>query len=650
MRNKQCFIGLLSLLLLTVTEVTAQHFPVQATFYSRPPYPVRLVDYANPQGKNLSLKVVLRDLNLGPTQVYFKFRISSNSVSYGNPQTPSGTPIFTLTPGVVQTFTQADFARNFTRENLNVSPFLYPLPLQEGIYTFSVEIIDVLTNRALSKVEQMPPVWLVVNDPPILNVPQNLSQIKVQNPQNLIFQWTPRHRQAATVEYEFVLTELLIPDNFNGNPQNLFLSQPPYYQATTSSTSLLFGPAQPPLIAGRTYGFRVRAKAKQGFEEVGIFRNDGYSEIFVFNYGEKNRAPIILSAKWGNDAKPVITWKGMDRHTQFEVLYKRTSDTQEASFPFFSLSNPYLQKTGDNTYVGKINAAREFKSGYTFRVGGITGVSGEETLFSGPIVLPPIDWSKITVSGIFSDSEDYLALLAGKSRKDNPNPLAATCPNPRVNPTDTKTNAVVLGDTVHAGGTDVVVMSDEYAHALIKTPGGSTIVKLYYSADFKINQYNELISGYLTGEVTNQRIKLLSSGGDIGETDITNKQLISLGVRTDSLKILANQIHDQSKQQLAYTTANRYISRISAALPALSGLLTAKQALILESIKVINEELAKNLPNQQRTHLQNMKTKLTAKSSETQKNIDNLNTFIQNFRGLNFTNDIMGLLLPQLFL
>lgn len=649
--KKRCFIGVVSLLLLTVTEVMAQHFPVQATFYSRPPYPVRLADYANPQGKNLSLKVVLRDLNLGPTQVYFKFRLSSNSVTYGNLQRPSGTPIFTLTPGVVQTFTQADFARNFTRENLNVSPFLYPLPLQEGIYTFSVEIIDVLTNKALSKVEQMPPVWLVVNDPPIPNVPLNQSQVKVQNPQNLIFQWTPRHRQAATVEYEFTLTELLIPDNFNGNPQNLFLSQPPYYQATTSSTSLLFGPAQPPLIAGRTYGFRVRAKAKQGFEEVGIFRNDGYSEIFVFNYGEKNRAPIILSAKWGNDAKPVITWKGMNRHTQFEVLYKRTSDTQEASFPFFSLANPYLQKNGENTYIGKINAAQEFKSGYLFRVGGITGISGEETLFSGPVFLPPIDWSRINISGIFRDNEDYLALLAGKSRKDNPTPLATTCQNPRINPTDTKTNAIVLGDTVHAGGTNVIVMSDEYAKAIMKTPGGgNTEVKLYYSADFKINQYNELISGYLTGEVTNQRIKLLSAGGSVGETDITNTQLISLGVRTDSLKVLANQIHDRNKQQLAYTTAHRYIKVISTALPTLSGLLTQKQALIRESLRVINEELAKNLPNQQRTQLQNMKTKLTAKSSETQKNIDNLNGFIQNFRGLKFTNDILGMLLPQLFL
>ncbi len=645
------YIVLMALVFLPLAKTMAQHFPVQATFYSKPPYPIFLSDYANPVGQNLTLKVLLRDLNLGPTQIYFRFRISSNRMTVGNPSFRVNMPIFTLTPGIVQTFTQADFGKYFEWMNLGMNPFSYALPLPEGIYTFSVEIMDALTNKPLSKSEQLPPVWLIVNDPPLLVQPQNESIQKIQNPQNLVFQWTPRHRQANTVEYEFVLTELLVPDNFNGNLQNLFLSQPPYYRTTTLNSSFLYGPTLPPLIAGRTYGFRVRAVAKKGFEEIGIFRNDGYSEVGIFHYGEKNRAPVILSARWGNDAKPLITWKGIERHAQFEVFYKRTTDAQEASFPYFSLSNPYLQKVGENTYAGKINAVSDVKSSYTFRVSGITGVTGEASLFSGLVTLPPIDWSKITIYGITRDNEDYLGLLAGKSRKDNPNPLVATCQNPRVNPTDTKTNAIVLGDTLHAGGTDVVVVSDEYVKALIKTPsGGTTDVKLYYSADFKINQYNELISGYLTGEVTNHRIKLLSSGNAVGEEDITNQQLISLGVRTDSLKVLANQFHDQSKQQLSYTTAYRYISVISTSLPILLNLLKAKHVLLQESIQVLNGELAKNLPNQQRTQLQTMRTKLTAQSNETQRNMDRLGTYIQNFGGRKFPNEVQGLLLPQLFL
>ncbi|MFN8347845.1 MAG: hypothetical protein U0X91_22770 [Spirosomataceae bacterium] len=648
---KSLRLSLLLGLVLWAERAYTQHFPVQATFYSKPPYPIQLSDYANPMGQNLTLKVLLRDLNLGPTQVYFRFRLASNRMTVGNPPFRGNVPLFTLTPGVVQTFTQADFGRYFEWNNLGMNAFSYAIPLPEGIYTFSVEIIDALTNKPLSKSEQLPPVWLIVNDPPLLTLPDNLSTQKLQNPQNLLFQWMPRHRQANTVEYEFTLTELLMPENFQGNPQNLFLSQPPYYKTTTTNTTLLYGPGFPPLIAGRTYGFRVRAKAKQGFEDIGLFRNEGYSEIFTFQYGEKNRAPVILSAKWDNDARPLLIWKGIDRHTQFEVFYKRTSDTQEASFPFFSLSNPYLQKTGENTYAGKINAARDFKSGYTFRVSGITNVSGEAVLISVPVTLPPLDWSKITVNGITRDNEDYLMLLAGKSRKDNPNPLVATCQNPRINPTDTKTNAVALGDTLHAGGTDVIVMSEEYAKALIKTPGGgNTEVKLYYSADFKINQYNELIAGYLTGEVTNQRIRLLSSGSDIGETDIANQQLISLGVRTDSLKVLANQIHDQNKKVLAQPSAGSWVLNMTAALPELYSLLTAKQALIEASLKAVNEELTKNPNGPQRTQWQNLKNKLTSKSGEMQKNITNLNTFIQNFKGKGLTNDIMVQLLSQLFL
>jgi len=114
--------------------------------------------------------------------------------------------------------------------------------------------------------------------------------------------------------------------------------------------------------------------------------------------------------------------------------------------------------------------------------------------------------------------------------------------------------------------------------------------------------------------------------------------------------VLANQFHDQSKKQLGYTTAYKYISVISTSLPTLLNLLTAKQALLQESIQVVNGELTKNLLNQQKTQLQTMKTKLTTQLGETQRNIDRLSMYIQNFGGRKYPNDIQGLLLPQLFL
>ncbi len=648
------YIVLIGLILLSLAEGMAQHFPVQATFYSKPPYPIILSDYASPVGQNLSLKVLLRDLNLGPTQIYFRFRISSNQMTIGNPPFRGNVPLFTLTPGVVQTFTQADFSRYFERTNLGMSPFSYAIPLMEGIYTFSVEVMDALTNKLLSKSEQLPPVWLIVNDPPLLTLPGNLSTQKLQNPQNLLFQWMPRHRQANTVEYEFTLTELLMPANFQGNPQNLFLSQPPYYRAKTLNTTLLYGPTLPPLIPGRTYGFRVRAKAKQGFEDIGIFRNDGYSEIFIFQYGEKNRAPRIISAKWDNDGKALITWSGVAQHVRFDFQHKPTyplsknaSNSSKTSSVIYEVQNPNLVKAGPNTYATKMTLNNNIGVVHQFQVGGISSNPTDELFYSEPVFLEGIDWSKITINGITKDDEDYLVVLVGKSRKSNPTPLIGTCQNPKVNPTDTKNNPIALGDILHAGGNDVEVVSPEYAKATIKTAnGGSSSIKLYFSENFKINQYNEVISGYLTSEITNQSIKLISADDPESTSDINSRPLKALGIKTDSLKVLANQIHIECTEALKAGIGN--VPNVKGQVVRLVDLLQEKQTAIKESLKVIDLEISRESNQQNKQKLQTLKTMLNTKLPENQKNINNAKTFIEYYFGFN-TYDLFTIF-PRLFL
>ena len=645
--------------LLRVGESAAQNFPVQATFYSKPPYPIRLSDYANPLGQNLTLKVILRDLNLGPTQVYFKFAINSTQASFGNFGPPDGSGPITLVPGVVQTFTQADFGQNFTWRNLGINPALYAAPLREGIYNFSVEIIDVLTNKSLSGAVKLPPVWLVVNDPPIPSQPANRGNTLIPTPQNLIFQWIPRHRQAAAVEYEFTLTELLVPAGYSGNLQNLFLAQPPYYQTTTLATTLLFGPGQPPLIPGRTYGWRVRAKAKMGFEEVGIFRNDGYSEIFLFTYGQANRAPTIISARWGIDGQAIITWSGIEQQVRYALLHKgvlppapvfpptnnpaiiaqnlaRQAEyaALAGSLPgpqagVYELQNPALTKLGNNTFSVKLPVNNAYSR--QFEVGGITGNATDQTLFSTPFVLDPIDWDKLGIKGIKRDYEDYLGLLAGKSRKANPNAPVATCANPTIAaPTDTKLNPIALGDTLHVGGTNVRVVSDEYAIASIKTTGGgSAAVKLYFSADFKINQYNEVITGYLSSEVTNQRIQLISADSNTGEGDIVSKEIKAWGIRTDSLKTVINEFIGQSIGQVQTQEAAK-VQGVKSHLPTLVRLFEQKRDAMKSSIAAIDNELPKTTAAADKQKLNALKTKLNDKLTENQTYIDNTNEFMTN--------------------
>ncbi len=277
--------SLICILLLLFGSSKAQLYPAEAIFNLSPPFPVYLSDYANPMGNNISLRLLYRDFNIGTRTVKLRFSLIGQNIQISNLPSIQNLPEFTITAGSPLNISQAELYPYFLQENLDISPQIYAQALPEGLYRFGVEIIDSESNRAISGQLLSMPYWFVVNEPPIINLPTNNSKVQVLNPQNLIFQWVPRTKQAAAIEYEFTLTELFVPDAFEGNLQNLFLSQPPYFQSTTRNTTLLYGPAEPPLIENRYYGVRVQAKARKGLETVGIFRNEGYSEIFTFQYG-----------------------------------------------------------------------------------------------------------------------------------------------------------------------------------------------------------------------------------------------------------------------------------------------------------------------------------------------------------------------------
>jgi hypothetical protein len=444
-KHLQLFVFLLAFL--GFRAANAQQYPVEATFLLKPPYPVYLFDYANPAGSQLSLQIILKDLASGSRNVRLSFSIEGAGFQASNLPQLVNLPQFTLTPGIPQTLSQADLAPYFKAENLNISPQQYSQALTEGVYTFKVQVIDVLSERAISKIHESPSIWIVVNDPPLLNTPSNQAEINVQNPQNILFQWTPRHKQANAVEYDFVLTELLVPANFSGNLQNLFLSQPAYYQATTSNTTLLYGPAQPPLIAGRTYGFRVKAKAKQGLEEVGIFRNEGYSEVFTFSYSQPRLelSKLSIASKMNgdtiadfNEQNIKFTWQipstiGTDlEKIAYKISIAEVARNQTPSQALESARNYTLNGKGEFVYnktlpkliIGRTYAVSllttDSQNKYKIENDGISPIVSFVFGKNPPELAPIIKLAQKSVSGrltwTFADSEEKLGRVSGTAQ------------------------------------------------------------------------------------------------------------------------------------------------------------------------------------------------------------------------------------------
>lgn len=326
LRQKSCefqirkqFIAILLMCFVGLQAVAQQFFPVVARFTQLPPYPVYLADFSNPSQTNLSIQVQQNDRDIASRAFRIKVYIEGQGFQIQGADVVQGENPLTLTYGQVYNLPASDVANYFKQYNLKVSPDQYRRPFSEGSFRFGVEIIDDITKRPLSGIQWANPVWITINEPPVWVMPQNNITVTPTVPQNITFQWAPRHTNVSDVEYEFIITDLMVNKGFTGNIQNLFLAQPAFYKTRTRSTTLSYNATLPPLVPGRMYAYRVEAIAKRGREDVGVFRNNGFTEIQYFSYGDPLLPPTNLKLAWdGNNNKEAnFNWKGESTHKSF---------------------------------------------------------------------------------------------------------------------------------------------------------------------------------------------------------------------------------------------------------------------------------------------------------------------------------------------
>ncbi|WP_437822903.1 hypothetical protein [Tenacibaculum mesophilum] len=343
--------------LLLVVGVYAQRYPVQVTQTIIPPYSTKLSDYATASDVKFRLNLLLTDVVANNKQVRLKLHIKGNGFDIQSTDFVTGASQVILNGGVLQQFTNIDLAAYFQPNNLiGISPQQYNKPLPEGMYSFCWEVYDAYTNQQLNHpTAGCSNVYLLLNDPPFLNLPYKGDQIVAQDPMNIIFQWTPRHTNATNVSYEFELRELW---DTQVDPQAAFLASPNYYSETTYTTTLLYNTGKPTLLPNRRYGWRVKAKSTTGVSENSIFKNDGYSEIYYFTYTNACYSPTFVLSEVVAKDRIKLTWQGHPDHKKYHVQYKR-ADIPDAEW--FEIYTYNTQAQISNLRTGKT---------YMFRVGG----------------------------------------------------------------------------------------------------------------------------------------------------------------------------------------------------------------------------------------------------------------------------------------
>lgn len=337
------FFIILSFALLTCISAHAQTYPVQVSVQLVPPFSGYLNDYAAPGNDNLRIFITFTDFSQPAYDVKLKFKLTGNNVTIQSKPWYYAGP-FTLEPGVPLMLSGTDLAGLLNSANLdytgiNLAQYNQAKVLPEGFYTLSVTAYDFANPLAIPvSNEATTQAWMMLHDPPLTNLPACGSEVQVLDPQNMTFSWTPLNMTAPTsalgTEYLFELWEVMPPNNA---PGNVVQSASPIYTITTSMTMLMYGITEPPLNAGWVYVWRVRAYDLDG---RALFRNNGYSAICTFTYGDPNLllgnlANLTLSAQVLTHRQARCMWDSAAAYASYHLEYRKVSTTN-----WFPLNTP----------------------------------------------------------------------------------------------------------------------------------------------------------------------------------------------------------------------------------------------------------------------------------------------------------------------
>jgi hypothetical protein len=283
-----------ALFILLFANAQAQFHPVLANVYILPPYGSYLSDYYATSREKLVVTLLNRDMQQPVLQVSLQMTITAvNGLRIQSlPQTQVNYPIITLDAGVPMRLSQSDLEPYFLPRNIVQQGSLNQGKLPNGMIEFTFQAVEKYTGKILSA-PATGRIWLTTQKPPLLLMPGKNENIDFREPLSIKFQWTPQHNNISQVEYEFQLREL--PDN-GAAPQSAFLYSPVIYQERLWLTNVQYSTLFYPMLdENKTYGWRVRAIAKDGIDELNLFDNNGYSEIFFFKTNSVCSAPIVTS-------------------------------------------------------------------------------------------------------------------------------------------------------------------------------------------------------------------------------------------------------------------------------------------------------------------------------------------------------------------
>ncbi|WP_157263297.1 fibronectin type III domain-containing protein [Pedobacter sp. R20-19] len=543
----------------------AQIYPVQVMPVLVPPYSLNTSDYYNGTSERLAVVLTNTDLQKPVLNVRLRMYIEGQNTKL---QSRDGVyyPTITLDAGIPQRISLGDLAPYFNIDNLNFSGITRAMyaqngKLPEGFYSFCFEVIEVNTGKVLSR-KSCSMAYITLSDPPLLNLPLKGESIASRAVQNIVFQWTPRNlgspNGAFNTEYEFTLKELW---DTGIAPEAAFESTQPLYQVTVRPTTLLMGPAEPQLIPGKRYAWRVRAVSTSPTgEQADSYRNNGFSEIYWFTYQSDCKPPLAINSSVSS-GRATINW---------------TADPSNGGIPAGGYTLQYRERSLSGSKWYSVNTLENRAMLYDLKPGSTYEYRVGSSCVAGNI-------------GIGIDQATYSDMLTLEINGNPKDTATVNCGmiSPEISITNrTPIQALNQGDLIMAGGfpvklTKVIGGGSFSGEGYVTIPMlGQVNVKVRFSG-IQVNTERQLFGGVI--ETTyDPNEKQIVDAKEIEETvkaladvlkklinasDKIDKLLAKDAVSASEFKYLQQELTALTLQKDSLTTSAEMVTKLNESLP-----------------------------------------------------------------------------------
>ncbi|MBL7810895.1 MAG: fibronectin type III domain-containing protein [Bacteroidetes bacterium] len=315
------------MILLLGLNLQAQIYPVSANLQVTPPFPLGLADYSGSTDK-LSLQLLNKDPLTTQVTAYVALKLEAPGITLQTRSTyRPGTP-FNLIIGTPLLLNGTDLRELFDPDNMDFAGYSLSAyrqngnRLPEGIWKLTLQAFDFHTRLPVSN-QAFVMMQAFRHPPPLLNWPEENAIVPASFPQYITFQWTPRHTGSLNglqAQYKFRLAEI---QPAGRQPNEVLKSvSPPLYETLTDQTMLVFGPALPQLIEGRSYAWQIQAIDPNGTD---AFENQGYSQARAFTWAP----PCPVPGNAGLQLSPgglLLTWQPDAMHSAFWVEFRKKDE------------------------------------------------------------------------------------------------------------------------------------------------------------------------------------------------------------------------------------------------------------------------------------------------------------------------------------